>query len=443
MVKITCVDEHSRAGKRGVVAGDILTHINDNEINDVLDYRFYLAEREVTLSLLRDGEAYQVTIRKGEYDDIGLDFETPLMDKKHSCKNGCVFCFIDQNPEGLRESLYFKDDDSRLSFIHGNYITLTNMTDKDVARIVKMRFSPINISVHTTNPELRVKMMKNKRSGEVLRYLDDFRQAGLNMCGQIVLCKGLNDGDELRRSLADLSQYYPQMTSVAVVPAGLTKYRDGLYPLTDFTAEESGEIIDLINGYGEENLKKHGSRIVFAADEFYLKAGRPIPDAEYYEDYPQIENGVGMLRSFMDEFGMRFEDVQEINDELQKRGLTRVVSVVTGVASYDMILGMAEKIMQNCPNLQIKVYKIVNYFYGESITVAGLLTGKDIYEQLKNKSLGEELLIPASALRQGEEDFLCGMTLLELEEKLGVKITPAPQDGYEFFSLLSGCSDCL
>lgn len=303
MVKITYVDKNSRAGKRGVIAGDVLTHINDNEINDVLDYRFYLAEREVTLRLLRDGEEYQVSMKKGEYDDIGLDFETPLMDKKHSCKNGCVFCFIDQNPEGLRESLYFKDDDSRLSFIHGNYITLTNMTDKDVARIVKMRFSPINISVHTTNPELRVKMMKNKRSGEVLRYLDDFKNAGLNMCGQIVLCKGLNDGAELERSLRDLSEYYPEMTSVAVVPAGLTKFREKLYPLTDFTAEEAADVIDLINRFGEENLKNHGSRIVFAADEFYLKAGRAIPDADYYEEYPQIENGVGMLRSFMEEIG--------------------------------------------------------------------------------------------------------------------------------------------
>ena len=443
MVKITHVDKNSRAGKRGVMAGDVLTHINDNEINDVLDYRFYLAEREVTLRLLRDGEEYRVSMKKGEYDDIGLDFETPLMDKKHSCKNGCVFCFIDQNPEGLRESLYFKDDDSRLSFIHGNYITLTNMTDKDVERIVKMRFSPINISVHTTNPELRVKMMKNKRSGEVLRYLDDFKNAGLNMCGQIVLCKGLNDGAELERSLRDLSEYYPEMTSVAVVPAGLTKFREKLYPLTDFTAEEAAGVIDLINRFGEENLKKHGSRIVFAADEFYLKAGRAIPDADYYEEYPQIENGVGMLRSFMDEFGFGFEEILDINRELEEREEPRVVSVVTGVASYDMISGMAEKIMQNCPKMEIKVYKIVNYFYGESITVSGLLTGKDIYEQLKTESLGEELFVPASALRQGEDDFLCGMKLSELEEKLGVKTTPLSSDGYEFLQSVCGCSDCL
>jgi putative radical SAM enzyme (TIGR03279 family) len=317
------------------------------------------------------------------------------------------------------------------------------MTDKDVARIVKMRFSPINISVHTTNPELRVKMMKNKRSGEVLRYLDDFKNAGLNMCGQIVLCKGLNDGAELERSLRDLSEYYPEMTSVAVVPAGLTKFREKLYPLTDFTAKEAADVIDLINRFGEENLKKHGSRIVFAADEFYLKSGREIPEAEYYEEYPQIENGVGMLRSFMDEFGLAAEDICEVNEELAAREKVREVSVATGVASYEMILGMAERIMQNCPNMKINVYKILNYFYGESITVAGLLTGKDIYEQLRTMPLGEELFVPATALRAGEDDFLCGMKLSELGEKLGVKITSAPSDGYEFFELLCGVPLCL
>ena len=443
MVKITSVDKNSRADKHGIIAGDILVSINGNEIADVLDYRFYLAEREVNIALLRGGEELSVKIKKGEYDDIGLDFETPLMDKKHSCKNGCIFCFIDQNPEGLRDSLYFKDDDSRLSFIHGNYITLTNMTEKDVARIVKMRFSPLNISIHTTNPELRVKMMKNRHSGEVLRYLDDFKAAGLNMCGQIVLCRGINDGEELKRSLTDLEKYYPELTSVAVVPAGLTKFRDKLFPLTDFTPEEASDIIDLINGFGEGNLKKHGSRIVFAADEFYLKAKRPIPDADYYEDYPQIENGVGLLRSFADEFGLAFEDIAEINSALDERESVREVSVATGVASYEMISAMAEKIMQNCPKMKIKVYKIVNNFYGESITVAGLLTGKDIYEQLKSMPLGEELFIPATALRAGEDDFLCGMTKRELAEKLGVKITPAPQDGYEFLELVTGCRLCL
>lgn len=440
MVRITEVDASSRAEKHGILAGDTLTHINGNEINDVLDYRFYLAERTVSLSLIRDGEPYTVIIKKGEYDDIGLEFETPLMDEKHSCKNGCIFCFIDQNPKGMRDTLYFKDDDSRLSFIHGNYITLTNMTEKDVARIIKMRFSPINISVHTTNPELRVKMMKNKRSGEVLKYLSDFKAAGLSMCGQIVLCKGINDGEELKRTLNDLSQYYPEMGSVAVVPAGLTRFRDKLYPLTDFTPDEARAVIAEIDTHGEKNLREHGSRIVFAADELYLKAGLPIPPADYYEDYPQIENGVGMLRSFSDEFGFAEEDIDTVRKALESRGTVRRISVATGVASYDLIFSLCQKMMQICPNLEIKVYKIINYFYGESITVSGLLTGKDIYEQLKDQPLGEELLIPKTALREGDDDFLCGMTLSELQQRLGVKITPTSADGYEFFDNLGGVS---
>ena len=274
MVKITDVSVGSTAFKSGVRAGDVLMSINGNEINDVLDYRFYLTERCVEIRLSRSGEEYTVTIKKGEYDDIGLDFETPLMDKKHSCTNKCIFCFIDQNPKGLRESLYFKDDDSRLSFIHGNYVTLTNMTQRDVDRIIKMRMSPINISVHTTNPDLRVKMMKNKHSGEVLKYLQDFADAGLTMCGQIVLCRGVNDGEELRRSLSDLSGLYPAMSSVAIVPAGLTKFREGLYPLSDFTKEEASDIIDMINSFGDAHKEKHGTRLFYAADEFYLKAER-------------------------------------------------------------------------------------------------------------------------------------------------------------------------
>ena len=269
MVKIISVENRSRAGRAGILAGDTLVSINGNKIRDVLDYRFYLAEKEVELLLIRDGKEFSVFLRKGEYDDIGLEFETPLMDKKQRCHNNCIFCFIDQNPEGLRESLYFKDDDSRLSFLHGNYITLTNMTEEDVARIVKMRFSPINISVHTTNPELRVKMMKNKRAGEVLSYLDDFYKAELNMCGQLVLCHGINDGEELVRSLNDLFKYFPYMTSVSVVPAGMTKYRDKLYPLTDYSPEAAAEVIDTVNSFGDALKERVGTRMFYVADEFY------------------------------------------------------------------------------------------------------------------------------------------------------------------------------
>ena len=435
MVKIVSVEERSYAKKVGIRPLDNLISINGNEICDVLDYRFYLADKVVKLLLDRDGKEYSVKIKKGEYDDIGLEFETPLMDKKQSCRNGCIFCFIDQNPEGMREPIYFKDDDSRLSFIHGNYITLTNMYDKDIDRIIKMRISPVNVSVHTTNPELRVKMMKNKRSGEVLSYLDRFKEAGLSMCGQIVLCKGVNDGEELLRSLRDLSRYFPEMGSVSVVPAGLTKHRDGLYPLTDFTPEEAAAVIDMIDTVANEQLEKYGSRQFFAADEFYLKSGRPLPPAEYYEDYPQIENGVGMLRSFSDEFGMAVEDVEDMISAFSGE---RTVTVVTGVAAYDMLSSAADKLMALCPGLKVNVVKIINKFFGESITVAGLLTGKDICDQLEGVELGDELLVPSAALRADDEDFLCGMTLKELSHRLGVKATPVGNDGYGFAEAVFG-----
>ena len=437
MVKITGVERASRAEKCGILSGDILLTINNNEIKDVLDYRFYLTEQNVELKLVRDGKEYTVKIKKGEYDDIGLEFETPLMDKKHSCTNKCIFCFIDQNPEGLRESLYFKDDDSRLSFIHGNYVTLTNMTQSDVDRIIKMRMSPINISVHTTNPELRVKMMKNKHSGEVLKYLNDFASAGLSMCGQIVLCRGVNDGEELRRSITDLAALYPAMSSVAIVPAGLTKFRDKLYPLTDFTAEEAAEIIDMINEFGDSHKEQHGTRLFYAADEFYLKAGREIPDADYYEDYPQIENGVGMLRSFSDEMGMAMTDVVEFSSMPEER---RCVSIVTGVASYPMIKDKVDRLCGICPDLSVNIYKIYNDFFGRSITVSGLLTGKDICAQLCGKPLGEELLIPQNCLRHGEDVFLCGMTVSEMSDILGVPVRSSGSDGYELCEAILGRS---
>ncbi len=427
MVKITDVTRGSRAERQGILAGDILIAINNNEIRDVLDYRFYLTEEKVNLLLSRDGKEYEISIKKGEYDDIGLEFETPLMDEKHSCKNKCIFCFIDQNPEGLRESLYFKDDDSRLSFIHGNYVTLTNMTQSDVDRIIKMRMSPINISVHTTNPELRVRMMKNKHSGEVLKYLNDFANAGLSMCGQIVLCRGVNDGDELLRSMRDLAALYPAMTSVAIVPAGLTKFREKLYPLTDFTAEESGQIIDMINAFGEEQKAIYGSRIFYAADEFYLKAGREIPDRDYYEDYPQLENGVGMLRSCRDEFEMALEDIRDFSVKLSEE---RTVSLVTGTASYNTIKAQVDKLVAICPKLTVNIYKIFNNFFGTSITVSGLLTGRDIFDQIKDKPIGDELLIPGNCLRHGEDVFLCGMTVGELSEALGVTVKDTGSDGY-------------
>ena len=433
MVKITEVEKGSLAEAAGLSVGDILVAINKNAINDVLDYRFYLAERKIKIEYERDGRRKKVKIKKDEYDDIGLGFATPLMDEKQRCKNGCIFCFIDQNPKGLRESLYFKDDDSRLSFIHGNYITLTNMNDADVERIVKMRFSPINVSVHTTNPDLRVKMMKNKRAGEVLRYLDAFKDAGLSMCGQIVLCRGINDGEELVRSMKDLSRLFPNMGSVSVVPAGLTAHREGLYPLADFTKDEALAIVDAVNTFGDEMKRAHGSRMFFAADELYLKAELSIPDEDYYEGYPQLENGVGMMRSFISECEWALDSAEKT--ECAEH---RSVGVVTSAASYAMMCEIATRVCTYYPKTSIKVYKIKNKFFGESITVSGLITGRDICEQLSGEELPTELVIPRNALRHGEETFLCGMTVSELSDKLGVRVSIGEADGGAFVDALLG-----
>lgn len=429
MVKITGVAPRSRGEKNGIKQGDILLSINGREIRDVLDYRFFLTDNKVELLLSRDGEDYTVTIKKQQYDDIGLEFETPLMDKKQSCHNKCIFCFIDQLPEGMRETLYFKDDDSRLSFLHGNYITLTNLHEKDIDRIVEMHISPINISVHTTNPELRVKMMHNKRAGEVLSYMRRLADAGISLCGQIVLCRGINDGEELLRSMRDLSELFPAMQSVSIVPAGLTKFREKLYPLTHYTKDEAREIISVIDGFAEEMKKTHGQRIFYAADELYLKAELPLPDEDYYEGYSQIENGVGMIRSMRDEFECELEYIEELLSEFKA---PRRVSVATGVAAYESLVSMAKKLESCVPGLEIHVYKIINHFFGESITVAGLLTGKDISEQLANKDLGECLFFPENMLRSGEDIFLDDMTPTELSEKLGVRVAPGSNDGASF-----------
>ena len=395
----------------------------------MLDYRFFLAEKSILLKLSRDGEEYEVTIKKQQYDDIGLDFETPLMDKKHSCENKCVFCFIDQLPKGMRKTLYFKDDDSRLSFLHGNYITLTNLHNKDIDRIIEMHISPVNISVHTTNPELRVKMMHNKRAGEVLSYMRKLADAGISLCGQIVLCKGLNDGEELDRSMRDLSELFPAMQSVSIVPAGLTRFREKLYPLEGFAKEESAAVIDQVDRFAKEFEKKNGSRMFFCSDEFYLKAERALPNESYYEGYPQIENGVGMITSLITEFR---EELEYLDEYLESYKTPRHVSIATGVAAYDTIKSMATELEARIEGLQIDVYKIINNFFGETITVSGLLTGKDISEQLMEKDLGDLLLFPGNALRADGDLFLDDTSPEELSEKLKVSVAPSRDSGEGF-----------
>ncbi len=429
MVEITGVLPHSRAARAGIAVGDILLEINAHRINDVLDYRFRLADEVVVLKLHRGPEIIEVKIKKDTYDDIGLEFGTPLMDKKHRCENGCIFCFIDQNPKGMRDTIYFKDDDSRLAFLHGNYITLTNLHDEDIDRIIEMHISPVNVSVHTTNPELRVKMMKNKRAGEVLSYLDRLAKAGTVLRGQIVLCRGINDGDELERSMGDLSKYYPQMDSVSVVPAGLTGHRDGLYHLEPFTSEECAAVIEQVERFNE----KFGHRMFFASDEFYVTSGTPLPDDEYYGEYTQIENGVGLLTSFEHEFDFMLSTLDE--DECK---VSRTVSVGTGEASYEFICSLVGKLKERCPGLDCKVYKIKNNFFGGQVTVSGLLTGVDIAEQLDGRELGEVLYLPRTSLRAEGDLFLCGMSPEELEEKLKVRIEFNENDGAEFCEKLIG-----
>ena len=437
MVEITNVLAHSRAEKAGLMAGDMLVSINGNAIEDVLDYRFYLADTRVSLECERGDNRFSVTIRKGEYDDIGLAFETPLMDKKHSCRNKCIFCFIDQLPKGLRETLYFKDDDSRLSFLHGNYITLTNLYDKDIERIIRMHISPINISVHTTNPSLRVSMMKNKRAGEVLAYLGRFRDAGIKIAAQIVLCKGINDGEELMRTMRDLCEYLPALTGVSVVPAGLTRHRDGLYPLAQYSPEDCRAITAMVDAFGEKCLKTYGTRLFYCADELYVKGNLPIPNDEYYEEYSQIENGVGMLRALSEEFSIELKTLSKTEFPKQRR----TVSIATGVASYERMAALAALITSKVPNLTVHVYKIINHFFGESVTVTGLLTGKDLADELASAELGDQLLLSLATLRAEGDLFLCGMTPRELSERLRVPIRFVNSDGAELVRAILGISE--
>ncbi len=438
MVTITEVAPHSRADRAGILPGDRLFSINFREIRDVLDYRFFLAERTVRLCFFRGEERHEVTISKQEYDDIGLSFETPLMDEKHSCENRCIFCFIDQLPKGLRQTLYFKDDDSRLSFLHGNYITLTNLAPRDIDRIIEMHISPINISVHTTDPELRVKMMRNKHAGEVLSYMRRLADAGIAICAQVVLCRGINDGEALERTMRDMLDYMPALRSVSIVPAGLTRYRQKLYPLEPYTPEECRHIIAQVGCVGDECVKTYGSRVFFCADELYIRGGLPLPEDAFYEDYSQLEDGIGMVTSMAYEFSaeMRF-----LADDLEQYQSPRCVTVATGTAAADSIRALCDQLTAAVEGLDIQVVPVINRFFGETITVAGLLTGKDMAEQLSAYDLGDEVLIPENTLRADGDLFLCGMTPMELSDRLGVPVRISPNDGAGFLTALLGVNE--
>ncbi len=393
-VLITDVSKGSRADKAGILSGEKLLEINGNEIVDVLDYRFYQTSHEVEL-LIEDmsGNQRKISVRKGEYEEIGLEFETYLMDKQHSCRNKCIFCFIDQLPKGMRESLYFKDDDSRLSFLFGNYITLTNLTQHEISRIIKMHISPINISVHTTNPELRCKMMNNRFAGKALEVLPEFAKAGIKINCQIVSCPGINDGKELERTLNDLGKLYPSAECIAVVPVGLTRYREGLFPLVEYNKETATQTLELIEKYGDSFKQKYGSRIVFASDEFFLKAERDIPEADYYEDFDQLDNGVGLMSLLRDELMYALEEAENLSKEI-----SLTLACGTGVAGF--MQELMDKITERFENIKINVIGIKNDFFGGGINVSGLVTGRDLINQLKGCDLGEKLLIPSVMLRR-------------------------------------------
>ena len=430
-VIIKDVEKDSPAAKAGIKPNDTLLKLNGEEIVDVLDYRFYQNNEKIIAEIINNkGKIKKVKIRKNEYDELGLNFETYLMDQKHFCKNKCVFCFIDQLPKGMRESLYFKDDDSRLSFLFGNYITLTNLTDHEIERIIKMHISPINISVHTTNPELRVKMMKNPNAGKVLSLIERFNDADIKINCQLVLCPGYNDGDELKRTLSDLIKL-KNVECIAAVPVGLTDHRENLPDLKSFDENTAADVLDTINSFGDECIKMYGERRVYGSDEFYILSKREIPDAHYYGDFLQLENGVGL-------WALLKSEVYDALNDTEIKSVSRKLSIATGVAAYPLLKEIADSCKTKNPLLDCTVYPIVNDFFGHKITVSGLVTATDIINQLKDKDLGEELLIPSSMLRAEGDMFLDSITLEELSEKLNIKITPVDNDGYSLVEKILG-----
>jgi len=421
-VKIYDVTIGSHADKAGIKKGETLLSINSNEIVDVLDYRFYQVNRKLTLEVAdEDKNVRTVEMTKGEYEEIGLEFETYLMDKQHSCRNKCIFCFIDQLPKGMRESLYFKDDDSRLSFLFGNYITLTNITEHEIDRIIKMHISPINVSVHTTNPELRCKMMNNRFAGDTLKYLKRFADAGITLNCQIVSCPGINDGDELVRTLTDLENLGVNMT--AIVPVGLTRYRENLYPLVPYNKETAGQTIDIIEKMGDECVKKHGRRIFFPGDEFYLLAEREIPSPEFYEDFSALEDGIGMIAYLTDDVGWKLEELDA--DE----SLCHKVTIACGEGVFPYMKRIMSMINEKFPNITINTRAIKNNFFGGGVNVSGLVTGGDLIDQLRGDDLGDRLIIPSSMLRFENDLFLDDVSTDDVERELGVTLVPVNNNG--------------
>ncbi|SHN59562.1 putative radical SAM enzyme, TIGR03279 family [Butyrivibrio hungatei DSM 14810] len=435
---ISRIDENSIAEELNIEPGDKLLKINDQEITDIFDYQYLVQDEHLDVLILKqNGEEWLLDIDKDYYEDLGIEFENGLMDNYRRCSNNCIFCFIDQMPKGMRDTLYFKDDDSRLSFLQGNYVTLTNMSDADIDRILKYHLSPINVSFQTTNPELRCKMLGNRFAGEALKKVDRLCApgSGIELNGQIVLCKGVNDGAELERSIRDMSKYIPNLQSVSVVPVGLSKYRDGLYPLEPFDSKDAAEVIDLIESWQRKIYDEHGIHFIHASDEWYFLAGRPFPEADRYDGYIQLENGVGMVRLLMDEFDEALEvAVSEHGDHIA--GLEREISLATGRLVYPCIKELVEKAMKVSTGLKVHVYEIINEFFGERITVSGLLTGQDIIKQLKGRELGSTLYLPENLLRSGEDYLLDDVRIGDIEKALDTNVGISKCDGHNLVSLL-------
>lgn len=430
MIEITEVLSGSPADRAGIQAGDRLIAVNDTVIGDVLDYRFAITEKNVSVRFLRGDTEQSVQIRKSEYEDLGLGFATALMDEKRTCGNHCIFCFIDQNPKGMRETIYFKDDDARLSFLQGSYITLTNLTEEDVDRIIRMHMT-VNVSVHTTDPQLRCKMLGNKRAGESLRHLWRMAEAGVPMNCQIVLCPEWNDGDRLHKTLSDLFAMVPAVESIAVVPFGMTRHRQHLCPIRGFTQETARAAVEQIEAVQRWSLQANGSRIVYASDELYLLAGMPLPADEAYEGYPQYENGVGMLRYLMNEFYDALDDAKYDGD-------TRFLTIATGTAAAPFLQQMTDDLAAKFPAVRCNVIAVRNEFYGETVTVAGLLTGQDLCAQLKGRELGSAVLLTETCLRH-DDVFLDDMSRAELERTLGVPVIKCAVDGYVLLDTILAC----
>lgn len=428
---ISAVNKGSIAEELDIEVGDILLSINDKKIEDIIEYKFFIADEYLEVKIQKkDGQVYIYEIEKEYDEDLGIEFINPIIDRAKSCRNKCIFCFIDQLPKGMRETLYFKDDDSRLSFLQGNFITLTNMSEDDIQKMIQYRISPVNISVHTTNPDLRVKMLNNKNAGKLYGIMKRLADAGIEMNAQIVLCPDVNDGENLHRTLNDLSKLHPHVRSVAVVPIGLTKYREGLFEAKIYNRDSSLEVIDFIHKFQQKSLGNIGTRFVFLSDEFYVMAQKKIPSYEAYEGFVQIENGVGLI--------CKLE--REIDDYLQKTFVRlkkqRTVSIATGKSAYEFIKKVSSKVMSNVQNLKINVYKINNDYFGHTITVSGLITATDIINQLKDKNLGDKLIIPKAMLKSDEDVFLDNITLDELEKKLNIKIDAAKNEGADFVKKL-------